>query len=197
MIIVFDLGRVIVDFDLSKVSRTLAAVSGAREPDIISFMFENDLSRAHDLGTITGKDFFESLRRKFNFPLTFEQFMPIWNEIFTLIPGMEELITKLKASYRVGLLSNTNKLHFDYIAETYPVIRGMDWFLSCDLHLMKPDQAIYRKVADFYRVPPSEIFFTDDMRQNIVGAQQAGMHAVQFQSPDQLRSELTGCGITV
>jgi putative hydrolase of the HAD superfamily len=196
MIIVFDLGKVILNFDLTIISSKLASLSGASQSEIAYFLFENHRSRNFDRGHITTEEFFDEARDKFKLPITLEQFLPVWNEIFTPIPGMEPLINSLKKNYKLGLLSNTNRPHFEYIAATYQVVQGMDWHLSYQLHLMKPEPEIYAKVAQFYNTSPSDIFFTDDLLPNIEGAKKAGFQAVQFHSVGQLRLELAARGIT-
>ena len=197
MVIVFDLGKVILDFNLTKISSKLSAISGFSESDIAFFLFENDFSRTFDRGCLTNDEFYATVRDRFKLTITYGQFKHIWNEIFTPVPGMETLINSLKAKHRVGLLSNTNRLHFEYIAETYPVVRGMDWHLSYEMHLMKPEPEIYRKVADFYKAKPSDVFFTDDLAVNIEGAKAVGIQAVQFHSVENLRCELAARGISI
>ncbi len=195
MIIIFDLGKVILNFDLTIISSKLSAISGTSQEYIAQHLFENSLSKKFDRGLMTTEEFFIQARDKFNLPLTFEQFLPIWNNIFTPIPGMEQLINDLKKTYHVGILSNTNRPHFEYIAATFPVVKDMDWHLSYAMHLMKPEPEIYKKVSDFYRVPASEIFFTDDLAPNVEGAKEAGMQAVQFHSVGQLKEALAAKGV--
>jgi len=195
MIILFDLGKVILNFDLTIISSKLAALSENSEADIAYYIFENGLSRAFERGNLNPEEFFEAVRKQLNLTISFERFAPIWNEIFTPLPGMEQLVNILKATHRVGLLSNTNKLHFEYVANTYPVVQGMDWHLSYKMHTAKPDPEIYNKVIQFYNINPKEIFFTDDIARNVEGAINAGMQAVQFHSVGQLKEELAHRGI--
>lgn len=53
-------------------------------------------------------------------------------------------------------------------------------FISADLQMTKPDPQIYHHVAESCGVDPSECLFIDDQEINVVGAREAGMHAIRF-----------------
>jgi biotin operon repressor BirA-like protein len=58
--------------------------------------------------------------------------------------------------YRLILISNTNRLHYEYIRRTYPILRAFDHVvLSYKLKTRKPEPAIYRAALRLSGVPPS------------------------------------------
>ena len=48
------------------------------------------------------------------------------------------------------------------------------------MHLRKPEDEIYQQVIRRYNVLPSEIFFIDDMEENIKAAKRNGINAWLF-----------------
>ena len=51
---------------------------------------------------------------------------------------------------------------------------------SCDVHLIKPDPAIYQHLLAHYHLDPSSCLFFDDMPENVDAAIALGIPAVQF-----------------
>jgi glucose-1-phosphatase len=94
------------------------------------------------------------------------------------------------------MLSNTNALHFEMIRETYPLISHFDHYvLSYEVGAMKPSPRIYEEAIAHSGVKPDECFYTDDILAYVEGAQRAGLTAVQFQSFEQLTSDMDRLGI--
>ena len=127
----------------------------------------------------------------FNCPSPFEDFIPIWNEIFTENQEVSQTILSQKGRRRLGLLSNTNPLHFDYILSKFCIIRAFDqWILSHEMGFKKPAVEIYQKAIDWASVEPRKILFIDDMKKHVEVAMSLGMQGVHFISAEQLREEL-------
>jgi HAD superfamily hydrolase (TIGR01509 family) len=61
--------------------------------------------------------------------------------------------------------------------------------------LRKPEPAIYRRALDILGSPPERVLFIDDREENIAGARNAGMRAIQFKGAAPLRQDLIECGI--
>ena len=59
-------------------------------------------------------------------------------------------------------------------------------FFSCDLRAVKPEAAAYKSVLEALGASPAEVVFVDDRQVNVDGAQELGIRAVLFESPDQL-----------
>ena len=81
------------------------------------------------------------------------------------------------------LLSNTNEIHFEYVKRRYFCSGGYmldDYFEKCylsyELHLSKPDKAIFEAVIRDSGVLPEESLFFDDSESNILSAQNIGFH---------------------
>jgi putative hydrolase of the HAD superfamily len=67
---------------------------------------------------------------------------------------------------------------------------------SCFVGLRKPEDGIYRLALEITQIEPTNCCFIDDRGANLEPAAALGMHTIQMQNPEQLRSELEEMGVT-
>ena len=192
-LIIFDLGKVILDFSHLKIAEGLARHSEHKRYQDPGNMMEdmllngNGVIARYDKGDMTSEEFFSYIKETFGLNISFLQFKRIWTEIFTENKGVGDLIERLKKDFTLFLLSNTNELHFTYIKESFPVVHKFDrWVLSYETGLSKPDPEIYRLALSQAGVKPSEAIFIDDITGHVRGAQSVGIRAVEFKSVEQI-----------
>lgn len=108
------------------------------------------------------------------------------------IPGMEELVKKLKANgQRVFGLSNWSVETFALVCPVYPVLDLMeDMVISGVEKVMKPDHRIFELALDRFGIKAEETVFIDDNPNNVKAANELGIHGILFQSREQLEKEL-------
>jgi FMN phosphatase YigB (HAD superfamily) len=198
-VVIFDLGRVLVDFDHRIAAQKVAALTSRTPQQIFDLFFNSRLIQSFEEGNISPEDFFDRVSQMLGLKIGFEEFLPIWNQIFLLSPenkAVYDLGKKLKSRYRLALLSNINILHFNYLKKEFPVFDIFhDIFLSCEMGCIKPDPEIYRKVIAALGVLPEEIFYTDDRQELIDQANALGMRGFVFRETAQLKADLASCGI--
>jgi putative hydrolase of the HAD superfamily len=66
--------------------------------------------------------------------------------------------------------------------------RITDWYFSSELHLAKPDSAIYHCVTSALVLPPDGILFLDDRPVNLEAALDAGWKAHVWRSGAETRT---------
>jgi putative hydrolase of the HAD superfamily len=90
---------------------------------------------------------------------------------------------------RVAVLSNAG---FDYsLLRSSPLAALVERiFLSAELDLLKPDPAIYLRVADELGISPEAIVFVDNKAGNVAGAESVGMTGHVFTDAASLRAFL-------
>ena len=71
------------------------------------------------------------------------------------------------------------------------------FYSSCFLGLRKPERDIYRIALETTQFPSDQCCFLDDRAINLEGAAQLGMHTIQVQSVEQVKSELAKLGVAV
>lgn len=108
------------------------------------------------------------------------------------IPGMEELVKKLKANgQRVFGLSNWSVETFALVRPVYPVLDLMeDMVISGVEKVMKPDHRIFELALDRFGIKAEETVFIDDNPNNVKAAHELGIHGILFHSREQLEKEL-------
>jgi glucose-1-phosphatase len=197
-VILYDLGNVILPFHHYQIAEKLVPFSGKKEfqdpRKIFSclFDFESGMINRYEEGKISSLQFFLSLKESFDLSLSFEAFVPIWNDIFIENPEVSEMILHQKGKWKLGLLSNTNLLHFDHILSTFPIVQAFDhWILSHEVGFKKPAVKIFRQAMEWAGVEPEKILFIDDMEKNIDVALSLGIQAIHFISAPQLKEELS------
>jgi putative hydrolase of the HAD superfamily len=97
------------------------------------------------------------------------------------VAGMEQIVRHVGARLPIGLLSNTNPIHFEYCLQKFPVLRHIpSHFLSYQLRAFKPEPEIFARVIEKIPLPPGEILYIDDLAENVDAARTAGLVGHQF-----------------
>lgn len=197
-VILFDLGNVILPFNHCQIAEKLsrfAKNADYQDPKkIFSYLFdfENGAINGYETGKGSSPDFFKMLKDHLQLTLSFEDFKPIWNDIFWENEEVSEIIRSLKGKKRLGLLSNTNPLHFDHILSKFPVVRVFDkWLLSHEVGFKKPAREIFQKAIEWAGVEYEKVLFIDDMKTHIEVAVSLGMQGIHFTSSHDLKHHLT------
>jgi HAD superfamily hydrolase (TIGR01509 family) len=188
--VIFDLGRVLVALDFSRALRRYPQCDLAA---VVKFSTADDAQfTAYNRGDISPRQFHFYLTQKFSLPLSFADFRTVWTDIFSPMPGMRELVAELRRKYKLGLLSDTDPLHWAYLRRKFAWLR--EAFpaptLSFRERLTKPAPELFRRAAQAVNEPPSRCLFIDDRADNVAGAASVGMSAVQFSGAANLRCEL-------
>ena len=96
-IVVFDLGKVLVDFDYSIASRRIAAQSNMSPAEVQTFLDHSPLLYRYETGLMTRLDFFQEIKRATGFRGELEEFGTFFADIFTEMPAMTQLHAELRA----------------------------------------------------------------------------------------------------
>lgn len=190
--IIFDLGRVIVDVDFTDCVNNLFGVgSDADSTDILEQVMSDDSVVKYCSGQISPQAFYRLLKAKYGFSVDFEGFKEQWCGIFFPMPDSEKLLAELVGKVKLGLLSDTDPLHWEYVLEKYPIFQVFERpTLSFQIGCMKPARQAYVMAAESVQQPLCSCLFIDDRLKNVEGARSAGMDAIHFTGIDGLRAEL-------
>lgn len=185
--IVFDFGKVIIDFD-----ETLMTAAFVKEESMVetvrSVVFDRLYWDRLDLGTFTDAEVKAGIAARLpeEWVATAYKVYDHWIDNIHIIEGIEDAIlaAKEKASGGVYLLSNIST----QFVEGYPsrpaiksILSHFDGLVfSGPLHLVKPDAAIFRHLLDSYGLCAEETLFIDDSPKNIAGAAAVGIRTYLF-----------------
>jgi glucose-1-phosphatase len=184
--ILFDLGNVLVELhSISPASVLCPALRAAHQPEF-SIVTDYECGRISTDQVLSEAPTLLHL----NIPpdLLQKEFQSIVGEWY---PQTEMLLRDLRGSYRLGCLSNTNLLHIEALRQRGPYLDLLhDCFFSHQIGAMKPDPTAYRSVISAWNVSPAQILFIDDRPENVAGATQAGMQAVEAHGPETVAKVL-------
>jgi putative hydrolase of the HAD superfamily len=194
--VIFDLGNVLVNYDVQKAAKRFSAASGLSTREIWKRFFLSRFEQAYTRGAISTREFHRIACKTLRVSMPLAVFSHYWNDIFWEIPGMDKLLARIRKRYPLYLISNTNELHFNYIKKHFRLLRHFKRkFPSHEIGARKPDLRIYRRVLKKIRLRPEETVFIDDMKSFIEGARKTGMHALRFRGIKRLIRDLRCLGI--
>ncbi len=196
--LLFDLGRVVLDIDFSKVLAIWAGHAGCEPAHFAGRFLPDENYRRHERGEIDDAEFFAGLRGSLGIGISDAQFLEGWNAIFTgEMPGIAPLLARAAKRMPVYAFSNTNGAHVDHFSVAYADVLGhfREIFLSSTIGLRKPEAAAYDHVVQAIGVPAPRIVFFDDSADNIEGARARGLTAVHVTSPDDVARTLAALGL--
>ncbi|MBE6274639.1 MAG: HAD family phosphatase [Bacteroides sp.] len=192
--IVFDLGGVLIDLDFKSAINGLQKAGFTNVKEQLQAFDREGIFQKFELGEISADEFRASIRENSNVSLTDEEVDSLWNLMLLEIPREKlELILDLRSKYMVYLLSNTNSIHWDYVCKNAFNYRGFrmddyfeETFLSFEMHMAKPDKAIFEKMLQDANLLPEETLFIDDSEANCKAAEEVGIHAHHYYIGDDL-----------
>lgn len=193
---IFDLGSVLVYLDRRGCIDAFLSLGIRDAESLIGQSGQNGVFGDLELGLISEQDFYEKVREITGASITDEQIAYAWNKMILDTPlRLLELILKLRSrGKQVFMLSNVNPIHIRTVIEShFRQISGKDidsyfdrTFLSHEMHLKKPDAAIFERVKTESGINPQTAVFFDDNADNVASAKECGFNAVQILSPDEM-----------
>ncbi|MGC2556035.1 MAG: HAD family phosphatase [Candidatus Sulfotelmatobacter sp.] len=121
--------------------------------------------------------------------------------MFSLSKPMPEVLAFARTladsgKYFMGTINNESRELNLYRIEKYSLREIFRLFVSsCFVGLRKPESGIYRLAIEITQFNPEECCFIDDRALNLECAAKLGMHAIQMQTPEQLRADLVKLGV--
>jgi putative hydrolase of the HAD superfamily len=191
--VLFDLGGVLVELDFDRAFSHWAACAGCAPEDLRSRFSMDEAYERHEVGALGLPGYFASLRASLAIDIPDEAFEAGWNSIFVReVPGILDLLHRLRGVRPLYLFSNTNPTHFAYIRRRFAgLFAHFDaLYASPALGKRKPHPAAFHAVAQAIDVPPERILFFDDTAVNVEGALSVGMHAVHVKALGDIEAVL-------
>jgi HAD superfamily hydrolase (TIGR01509 family) len=185
--VLFDLGKVLVEFDWSIAARNISRRSRFSAVELLAFMQASPLLPRYELGQVTSLDFFAQVKPAIGYRGSFEEFADEFGAIFEEIPEMIELQRRVRsAGIPTYIFSNTNDFAVTHIRRHFPFFANFDgYFLSYELGVMKPDAGIYEAAEKTTGCRGAEILYLDDHPPNVAAGAARGWQAIQHLSPAQ------------
>ncbi len=195
--IIFDFGGVLINWDPRNLYRKLFADEAEME-----WFLANVCTMDWNLRQDEGRPFAEAVqllqKEHENYAAHIEAYHTRWPEMLDgEITGSVQILNELLAKgYTVYGLTNWSNETFPLAFDQFVFLQTLHGIVVSGVEkLIKPDPAIFHLLLDRYTLEAPDCVFIDDNALNIESAQQLGLHAIHFKSPEMLRSELQTLGI--
>ena len=189
--IIFDFGGVIIPVDPMAFAGGLMKLGCTDVLGLHEFFLKEEVYTRFEKGEMSPDEFRMMLRTGLTNHISDKQLDEAWNLIIGEIPVQRvAFLEKLRPKYRTFLLSNTNKIHYDFYQDQfrkkygYPSLDSLfeKAYYSFQLKLYKPDPAIFEFVMNDSGLNPAETLFVDDFRTNIEAAKKLGMQTIHLEN---------------
>jgi putative hydrolase of the HAD superfamily len=155
---------------------------------------------AYDEGKLTGIAFWQKFLRDLSLPANQNMVEELnqWDARMwtTQDPVMLDWQLALKQrGLLTAILSNMGDNVLDNMKRTFDWLPRFDVLVwSYQLHMVKPNPAIYRYLLKELGTRPEETLFIDDRLVNVEAAQALGMPTLEFSTVERLRADLVAHG---
>ena len=198
LIALFDLGRVVLDWEPARLFSRL--LPDAEERDrFLSDICSMEWHTRHDAGVSFADNALPLIAKFPEYETEIRAWGGRWMEMFDgYIDGTPALIERLEArNVPLYALSNMPSETWPMMLEHFPLLkRFRNTVVSGDIGLVKPDPAIFAHTLRMLGDPaPPDVFFIDDSEKNIIAANALGFRTHLFRSAEGLEAALVAEGL--
>jgi len=190
---VFDLGNTVIKLAYERVLENVCRSASMKRDALVELLEKPGGYRDLESGAITFTDFYEFLCDKAGYRGSLREFRTVWADFFAgPMPGIEDLLERVRERYRVAFLSNSNEVHAEVIPRKFAALFRRDdrFVFSHRFRCAKPDPEIFRRALEVIGALPQHTVFVDDMIENVIAARALGMKAYQYRDALSLTEEL-------
>lgn len=196
--VVFDVGKVLVDFNwqgfFESLNFTPEVYEKVADATVRSKLWnEFDRSKMSD----------EEILQKFleGAPDCEAEVMRFWNNIGNCISCYDYTASWIQSlqekEYGVYLLSNYPRRLYSQSIEELSFVEDVDGAVfSFEVQATKPEPEIFEALFQKYHLNATECVFLDDNRGNIIAANHLGMATIHFHTKSQAEEELRSLGVS-
>jgi len=185
--IIFDFGNVICTVDNNIFLERISKFADKTISELKELIYLSDLPQKYETGLISSDEFFNEIVRKCSLSISKHEFIKAYTGIFTPIQTTFDLIRKLKAKYKIALLSNTSEWDFKYGEKPIEIFDLFDAVsLSFNVKAMKPENKIFLDSLSKLNLKPEQCIYIDDIEEYVEAANQMGIHGIHYISYEKL-----------
>ena len=190
--IIFDIGRVLVDFDPDGIMTDLH-IDTKTQNELNRIMFHNVLWNEFDRSVLNSDQILD--RFKELSPDNAELITKVFSNVGNMIRLREYVMPWLRdlkrRGYHLFILSNYAEYTYGLTHEKLKFLDLMDGILfSYQCKLIKPEPGIYQELLTRFHLDPSECIFIDDKEENIEGGQALGINGIIFRDFEETKTRL-------
>lgn len=194
-VVFLDLGNVLVFHDNARLFRSLGERAGLEGAEVQRRLLREGWTAANR-GELGSEALRAHVSEALGAPLSREAFFELWNCHFTVHDAVLPRVERLLSQARVGVISNTNAVHVEYLRPRLPILERLEPVLfSCEVGQVKPEPAIFEEALRRAGCPASEAIFFDDLPEYVEASERAGIRGRLFTTAEQFDAQLGALGL--
>lgn len=194
----FDLGNTLIKLAYERVLENISKRSTSSRDELVDLLERPGAYRDMERGAVSFEEFHEFLADRAGYRGTVTEFKETWSDFFDgTVIGIEEVLDRVRARYRVAFLSNSNEVHAELIPKRFAALFKKDdrFIWSHRYKCAKPDQDIFLRALELIGALPQHTVFIDDNVDNVIAAKGVGLKAYLFRDSFSLLAELERDGL--
>lgn len=195
---IFDLGNTVIKLAYERVLENICKRATISRDDLIELLESPDGYRDLERGAISFEQFYDFLADKAGYRGSLHDLQETWSDFFDgPVPGIEDLLGRVRRKYRVAFLSNSNTVHAEVIPRKFGSLFEKDdrLIFSHRFQCAKPDPEMFERALDIIGALPNQAVLIDDLLENVLAARGVGMTAIQFRDAFSLEETLKENGL--
>ena len=197
-VIFFDIGGVLLHIHPDRMIKEIAIITN-NSFNVVQNNFPESAHDAYERGEINDHEWFNLFKKSLpdSGGLSEKNFWKAWSMLLGEETDVIDILIKLKKSYRIWLLSNTNPSHIKNEIENNNIFPQLvdGAVYSFDVGYRKPEKDIYKVASDLAEVDLKRCVFIDDLEDNIIGANNIGMQGIHYKNTPDLKNNLKSLNI--
>lgn len=183
--VVFDLGKVLLDFDYGRAASALSAQSDVSATVFRAIIDQSPLLHRFETGLVSTAEFFDEIRRLTGYRGPEARFAAAFGDIFDEVPEMVALHRGLSGrGVPTFVFSNTNELAIGHIRRAFPFFGGFTGYIySYEARSMKPAGGIYDALERLTGLGGADLLYIDDRPENIDAGAARGWRTILHTDP--------------
>ncbi len=193
-----DLGNTVIKIAYERVIDNICREANVNRDELLDIFEKAGGYRDMERGATTFWEFHEFLADRAGYRGTLRDFHALWANFFDgPMPGIEDLLTRIRRKYRVAFLSNSNEVHAEVIPKQFaPLFERDDRFIfSHRFKVAKPDPEMFHRALETIGAQPADVVFIDDMIENVIAARGLGILSFQYTDTPALLQQLQSEGL--
>ena len=194
----FDLGNTVIRLAYERVLANICRGASIDRDALVSLLEEPGGYRDLERGAITFRELYDFLSDRAGYRGSVADLREIWSDFFDgTVPGIEELLERVRERYRIAFVSNSNEVHAEVIPRRFAGLFEKDdrFVFSHRFRAAKPDPEFFRRALEIIGALPQQAVFIDDLAENVTAARALGIPAYQFQDVRSLTKQLERDGL--
>lgn len=174
--VAFDIGKVLLDFDYTILTRRMALQSEWDEAKLDAYLNQSPFLAKYESGLLSSTEFYKLIRNETGFMGAEADFAALFGDIFTPISQMIDIHKQIASSgVPTYTFSNTNEMAVRNISKNYDFwLLFNGHILSHEVGALKPKPEIYEALEDIAGLSGEAIAYVDDLHVNCAAGGKRG-----------------------